>query len=51
VPAGVAWQGVTFFKRFPAGTEGQTGQIFYLLVRDPGCLTSLSPPISVTVPS
>jgi type II secretory pathway pseudopilin PulG len=49
-PANVEWEGVTFIKRVPPGTAGQT-QTFHLLVRDPGCLTALSSPISVTVPS
>jgi type II secretory pathway pseudopilin PulG len=49
-PPGVDWQGVTFLKRFGAGTAGQD-KTFYLLVRDPGCLTSLSAAITVTVPS
>jgi prepilin-type N-terminal cleavage/methylation domain-containing protein len=49
-PPGVAWEGVTFFKRFPSGTAGES-RTFYLLVRDPGCLTSLSAAINVTVPS
>ena len=41
---------MTFFKRFPAGSAGQS-KTFYLLVRDPGCLTALSSAINVTVPS
>jgi prepilin-type N-terminal cleavage/methylation domain-containing protein len=49
-PTGVAWEGVTFIKRFPTGTAGQTAT-FHLLVRDPGCLTSLFSPITVTVPT
>jgi type II secretory pathway pseudopilin PulG len=50
VPANTVWQGVTFLKKFPAGTAGQSAT-FFLLVRDPGCLTSLSAPITLTVPS
>jgi type II secretory pathway pseudopilin PulG len=49
-PPGVAWEGVTYLKRFPTGTAGQS-KTFYLVVRDPGCLVSLSPAITVTVPS
>jgi type II secretory pathway pseudopilin PulG len=49
-PPNVAWEGVTFLKRFPVGTAGQS-KTFYLLVRDPGCLISLSAAIPVTVPS
>ncbi len=49
-PPNVAWQGVTYTKKFDAGTAGQS-RTFYLLVRDPGCLTSLSDPITVTVPN
>jgi prepilin-type N-terminal cleavage/methylation domain-containing protein len=44
-----AWRGVTFDKRFPSGTAGQT-KTFYLLVRDPGCLTSLAS-VTFTVPT
>ena len=43
-------EGVTFFKPFPAGTAGQS-KPFFLLVRDPGCLISLSAAINVTVPT
>jgi type II secretory pathway pseudopilin PulG len=50
VPSNVVGQGVTFLKKFDAGTAGQP-KTFYLLVRDPGCLTSLSSPINFNVPS
>ncbi len=45
-PPNVAWQGVTYNKRFLVSELGAT-KTFYLLVRDPGCLTSLSPPITI----
>ena len=38
---GAAWQGVTFNKKFEANTAGQK-RTFYLLVRDPGCLTDMT---------
>jgi type II secretory pathway pseudopilin PulG len=45
------WQGVTFNKLF-AATEGAAGtaKTFYLVVRDPGCLTDTYP-ITVTIPA
>jgi type II secretory pathway pseudopilin PulG len=46
--AGTDWRGVTYIKKFLSSDVGQT-KTFYLLVRDPGCLTSLSPAISLTV--
>jgi type II secretory pathway pseudopilin PulG len=46
--AGTDWRGVTFLKKLLSSDIGQT-KTFYLLVRDPGCLTSLSPAISLTV--
>ena len=46
---GAAWQGVTFNKKFEANTAGQK-RTFYLLVRDPGCLTNMTS-VEVTVPS
>lgn len=49
-PPNVAWEGVTFLKRFGPGTAG-SAKTFYLLVRDPGCLTAMTPAIKVTVPS
>jgi type II secretory pathway pseudopilin PulG len=48
-PPNVAWEGVTFLKRFDAASAGQSKD-FHLLVRDPGCLTDLTS-ISLTVPS
>ena len=48
-PPGVAWEGVTFLKKFTSPAL-QT-KTFYLLVRDPGCLTSLSAAINVVVPA
>ena len=51
VPPGAAWQGVTFLKRFVAGSSNPPqSKTFHLLVRDPGCLTSLSPAITFPVP-
>jgi type II secretory pathway pseudopilin PulG len=38
---GTDWRGVTFLRKFDLADVGQT-KTFYLLVRDPGCLTSLS---------
>lgn len=46
--AGTDWRGVTYTKNFSPSDAGQT-RTFYLLVRDPGCLTSLSKPISFIV--
>ena len=40
--AGSVWQGVTYTKTFDSATPANTAVDFYLLVRDPGCLTSLS---------
>ncbi len=42
-----AWQGVTFTKTFDSSTPANTNVDFYLLVRDPGCLTSLTSKITV----
>jgi type II secretory pathway pseudopilin PulG len=38
---GSDWRGVTYIRKFDQADVGQT-KTFYLLVRDPGCLTSLS---------
>ena len=46
--AGTDWRGVTFIKKFSTSEIGQT-KTYYLLVRDPGCLTSLSPAKTLTV--
>jgi type II secretory pathway pseudopilin PulG len=46
--AGTAWRGVTYTKKFDPAEAGQA-RTFYLLVRDPGCLTSLSNAIPITV--
>jgi prepilin-type N-terminal cleavage/methylation domain-containing protein len=46
---GAEWQGVTFNKKFDAGTAGQA-KTFYLLVRDPGCLTHMSS-VTFSVPT
>jgi type II secretory pathway pseudopilin PulG len=46
---GAAWEGVTFNKKFDVGTAGEP-RTFYLLVRDPGCLTHLSS-VNFTVPT
>lgn len=42
-----AWQGVTFTKTFDSSTPAGSFVDFYLLVRDPGCLTSLSSKVTV----
>ena len=42
-----AWQGVTFTKTFDSSVPANTSVDFYLLVRDPGCLTSLTSKITV----
>jgi prepilin-type N-terminal cleavage/methylation domain-containing protein len=46
---GAAWRGVTYDKRFSSGTAGQS-KTFYLLVRDPGCLTSMAS-VTFTIPT
>jgi type II secretory pathway pseudopilin PulG len=46
---GAAWRGVTYDKKFAAGTQGQT-TTFYLLVRDPGCLTHMAS-VTFQIPS
>jgi type II secretory pathway pseudopilin PulG len=43
---GADWRGVTYIKKFGQSDVGQR-RTFYLLVRDPGCLTSLSPEIEI----
>jgi prepilin-type N-terminal cleavage/methylation domain-containing protein len=48
VPTGTKWQGVTYLRTFDATTPANSNVDFYLLVRDPGCLTSLSSKITVT---
>ena len=45
-PPGVAWEGVTFLKTLPHRHRRARPSTFYLLVRDPGCLTSLSAAIN-----
>jgi prepilin-type N-terminal cleavage/methylation domain-containing protein len=45
-PPNVAWQGVTYNKRFDPADVGLS-RTFWLLVRDPGCLTSLSAPVTI----
>jgi type II secretory pathway pseudopilin PulG len=42
-----AWRGVTYIKKFSASDLNQS-RTFYLLVRDPGCLTHLSAPITIS---
>jgi hypothetical protein len=46
------WQGVTYNRTFDS-TEGAAGTVkdFYLLVRDPGCLVSVTPVLKVTIPT
>jgi type II secretory pathway pseudopilin PulG len=46
--AGTDWRGVTWAKKFLPTEAGQS-RTFYLLVRDPGCLTSLSTAITFKV--
>jgi type II secretory pathway pseudopilin PulG len=46
--AGTDWRGVTWAKKFQDSDKNQS-RSFYLLVRDPGCLTNLSKAISFTV--
>jgi prepilin-type N-terminal cleavage/methylation domain-containing protein len=43
------WEGVTYIKRFDATVPLGSTKTFYLLVRDPGCLSDLSDPITYTV--
>jgi prepilin-type N-terminal cleavage/methylation domain-containing protein len=47
VPTGTKWQGVTYLRTFDASTPAGSNVDFYLLVRDPGCLTSLSSKLTV----
>ena len=47
VPAGTKWQGVTYLRTFDTTTPAGSDVDFYLLVRDPGCLTSLSSKVTV----
>jgi type II secretory pathway pseudopilin PulG len=44
--AGTDWRGVTYIKNF-APADALQRRTFYLLVRDPGCLTSLSSEIEI----
>jgi prepilin-type N-terminal cleavage/methylation domain-containing protein len=46
-PTGTKWQGVTYLRTFDASTPAGSNVDFYLLVRDPGCLTSLSSKLTV----
>jgi type II secretory pathway pseudopilin PulG len=43
---GTDWRGVTFIKKFGPSDVNQR-RTFYLLVRDPGCLTNLSTAIAI----
>ena len=43
---GTDWRGVTFIKKFDPSDINQR-RTFFLLVRDPGCLTSLSNEIAI----
>jgi type II secretory pathway pseudopilin PulG len=45
------WQGVTYIRRYGTGDTIGASKTFYLLVRDPGCLTSVSNAITHVVPS
>jgi prepilin-type N-terminal cleavage/methylation domain-containing protein len=49
-PSAAVWQGPLLIKDFPTTDIGNTHQV-YLVVRDPGCLTSTYGPVTVTVPS
>jgi hypothetical protein len=40
------WEGVTYIKRFDATVPVNTTKTFYLLVRDPGCLSDVSDAIT-----
>jgi type II secretory pathway pseudopilin PulG len=45
------WEGVTYLRRYDAAQTAGVEKTFYLLVRDPGCLTSVSSPTKLLVPS
>jgi prepilin-type N-terminal cleavage/methylation domain-containing protein len=45
------WQGVTYLRKYDASVAAGTSKTFYVLVRDPGCLTSVSAPITYKVPA
>jgi prepilin-type N-terminal cleavage/methylation domain-containing protein len=49
-PAASVWQGPLLIKDFTPEAAGTTHQV-YLVVRDPGCLTSTAGPITVSVPA
>ena len=49
-PATSIWEGPLLIQDFPAAQIGST-HTFWLVVRDPGCLISMSEPMAVTVPS
>jgi type II secretory pathway pseudopilin PulG len=43
------WEGVTYIRRYEDSERG-TPKTFHLLVRDPGCLSDVSDPITYPVP-
>jgi prepilin-type N-terminal cleavage/methylation domain-containing protein len=45
------WQGLTYLRRYDSSQATGVEKTFYLLVRDPGCLTSVSSAIKFPVPS
>jgi prepilin-type N-terminal cleavage/methylation domain-containing protein len=45
------WEGLTYLRRYDSSQATGVEKTFYLLVRDPGCLTSVSSPIKYQVPS
>jgi prepilin-type N-terminal cleavage/methylation domain-containing protein len=49
-PSASVWEGPLFTKDFPVAEVGSTHNV-WLVVRDPGCLTSTYGPVAVTVPS
>ena len=51
-PASAIWEGALLHHTFPTtdGPAGTTSKTFWLVVRDPGCLTSMTDPIQVTIP-
>lgn len=50
-PTGMLDEGVTLTYTFPASDATGSPQNFWLVVRDPGCLTNISPQIEVVVPA
>ena len=50
-PPSSIWQGPVLTETFPSSMAIGSQHTFYLVVRDPGCLTSTFGPVAVTVPS